>query len=66
MAEVLTQDALRLAVGDPVRLTASGLGASLDGRVKRVEPAGFTKLGPGGLRSASIVWSRCHRRDTGC
>jgi HlyD family secretion protein len=43
VADVLTQDAQLLVPGGPVVLTSAGNTFSLDGKIKRIEPQGFTK-----------------------
>lgn len=42
--DVLSTDAERLRPGLPVRITHGGTGAPLEGRVRVVEPGGFTKV----------------------
>jgi HlyD family secretion protein len=44
VAEILTADAVRIAPGTAVRLTRWGGDATLRGRVRVIEPGGFTKV----------------------
>ncbi|MFN8610686.1 MAG: efflux RND transporter periplasmic adaptor subunit [Vulcanimicrobiota bacterium] len=52
VCQVLTSDAVRLKQGTPVRLEASG--KEWKGRVKQVEPAGFTKLSSLGIEQQRV------------
>lgn len=58
LAEVLTADAVSLKVGNPVRLLRWGGPAPLRGRIRVVEPGGFTKVSALGVeeqRTAVVI-----------
>lgn len=55
VVEVLTSDALQLRPGTPVRLD-TGVGQTpIDGRVKVIEPGGFTKVSALGVEEQRVV-----------
>ncbi len=54
VAELLTTDALRAAPGTPVRIEHWGGEGLLEGRVRRVEPAAFTKVSALGVEEQRV------------
>lgn len=54
IAELLTSDALRAMPGTPVRIERWGADAPLDGRVRLVEPAAFTKISALGVEEQRV------------
>ena len=54
VAELLTADALRAAPGSEVRIGHWGGAGDLAGRVRRVEPSGFTKISALGVEEQRV------------
>ncbi len=54
VAEVLTGDALRAKPGTPVRIERWGGATALAGKVRRVEPAAFTKISALGVEEQRV------------
>ncbi len=54
VAELLSSDAARIAVGAPVVIDAWGEGPALQGRVRQVEPYGFLKVSALGVEEQRV------------
>jgi HlyD family secretion protein len=54
VADVLSRDAVRIAAGTPVEIVDWGGGEPLEARVRRVEPAGFTKISALGVEEQRV------------
>lgn len=54
VAEFLSEDAVRIAEGAPVRIDAWGGEAPLEGRVRLVEPSGFRKISALGIEEQRV------------
>ncbi len=54
VVDVLSRDGARIAAGAPVRLTEWGGEGALRGRVRRVEPAGYTKVSALGIEEQRV------------
>lgn len=54
LAELLSSDAVQVAVGDPVIISDWGRAGSLEGIVERVEPSGFTKFSALGVEEQRV------------
>ncbi len=54
VSDLLSSDAVRVEAGDPVRIEQWGGDAVLEGTVRRVEPAGFTKISALGVEEQRV------------
>ena len=54
-AEILSRDAVAIRPGDPVEIDQWGGEALLSGRVRRVEPAAFTKISALGVEEQRVI-----------
>ncbi len=54
VADLLSSEAVRVSPGDPVWLEQWGGGGALAGRVRRVEPSGFTKVSALGVEEQRV------------
>jgi HlyD family secretion protein len=54
VADFLSTDAVRIAVGAPVSIEQWGGEEAIDGRVRRIEPAGFTRVSALGVEEQRV------------
>ena len=54
LIDVLTQDAVQVKTGDPIRVTGWGGGDTLKGKVRHVEPGAFTKVSTLGVEEQRV------------
>jgi HlyD family secretion protein len=54
VVDVLTTDAVQITPGMPVRIERYGGGAPLEGRVRLIEPSGFTKISALGVEEQRV------------
>jgi HlyD family secretion protein len=54
VVDVLTTDAVQITPGMPVRIERYGAGDPLDGRVRLIEPSGFTKVSALGVEEQRV------------
>jgi HlyD family secretion protein len=54
-AEILSRDAVAIKTGDPVSIEQWGGGEPIMGRVRRVEPAAFTKISALGVEEQRVI-----------
>lgn len=67
VADLLSADAVRIEPGDRVLIEEWGGGTTLEGRVRRIEPSGFTKLSALGVEEqrVNVVIDFVDRREAG-
>lgn len=54
-AEILSRDAVTIHPGDPVSIEQWGGETPLSGRIRRIEPAGFTKISALGVEEQRVI-----------
>jgi len=54
VTELLTTDAVQVPLGAPVRIERWGAPGTLEGRVRRIEPAAFTKVSALGIEEQRV------------
>ena len=54
VSDLLSSDAVKVGAGDPVWIEQWGGGEALNGRVRRIEPSGFTKISALGVEEQRV------------